>query len=73
MLAKLDAAFAKAGRKRDAKYEIIITPPATMTPDHVKQYADLGVHRLIPNLGSQRADKVDQRMPEIEKLVKLAA
>jgi len=27
MLEKLDAAFAKAGKKRDAKYEIVITPP----------------------------------------------
>src|SRR5918996_1700652 len=60
MLDKLDAAFAKAGRKRDAKYEIIITPPMNMAPDHVKEYAALGVHRLIVNLGSQRPEKVDQ-------------
>jgi alkanesulfonate monooxygenase SsuD/methylene tetrahydromethanopterin reductase-like flavin-dependent oxidoreductase (luciferase family) len=73
MLDKLDAAFAKAGRKRDAKYEIIITPPMNMAPDHVKEYAALGVHRLIVNLGSQRPEKVDQRLPEIENVVKLAA
>ena len=42
MLDKLDAAFAKAGRKRDSKYEIIITPPMNMAPDHVKEYAALG-------------------------------
>ena len=73
MLDKLDAAFAKAGRKRDSKYEIIITPPMNMAPDHVKEYAALGVHRLIVNLGSQRPEKVDQRLPEIENVVKLAA
>ena len=33
----------------------------------------LGVHRLIVNLGSQRPEKVDQRLPEIENVVKLAA
>ena len=73
MLDKLDAAFAKAGRKRDSTYEIIITPPMNMAPDHVKEYAALGVHRLIVNLGSQRPEKVDQRLPEIETVVKLAA
>jgi alkanesulfonate monooxygenase SsuD/methylene tetrahydromethanopterin reductase-like flavin-dependent oxidoreductase (luciferase family) len=73
MLDKLDAAFAKAGRKRDANYEIIITPPMNMAPDHVKEYAALGVHRLVVNLGSQRPEKVDQRLPEIESVVKLAA
>ena len=65
--------FAKAGRKRDSTYEIIITPPMNMAPDHVKEYAALGVHRLIVNLGSQRPEKVDQRLPEIETVVKLAA
>ena len=39
----------------------------------LRRYADLGVHRLIPNLGSQRPDKIDQRLPEIETVVKLAA
>ena len=73
MLDKLDAAFAKAGRKRGADYEIIITPPMTMAPDAVKEYAALGVHRLVVNLGSQRPEKVDQRLPEIDRLVKMAA
>ena len=30
---RLDAAFAKAGRKRGKDFEIIITPPMTMAPD----------------------------------------
>jgi alkanesulfonate monooxygenase SsuD/methylene tetrahydromethanopterin reductase-like flavin-dependent oxidoreductase (luciferase family) len=73
MLEKLDAAFAKAGRKRDAAFEIIITPPMNMAPDAVKEYAALGVDRLVVNLGSQRPEKVDQRLPEIDRLVKMAA
>jgi hypothetical protein len=73
MLDKLDAAFAKAGRKRSPNYEIIITPPMNTGPDAAKEYAALGVHRLIVNLGSQRPEKVDQRMPEIEQFVKKAA
>ena len=40
MLEKLDAAFAKAGRKRTPDYEIIITPPLNAGPDTVKAYAD---------------------------------
>ena len=73
MLDRLDAAFAKAGRKRDAAFEIIITPPLAMAADDTKKYADLGVHRLVVNLGSQRPEKVDPRLAEIDKLVKLAA
>ncbi len=73
MLEKLDAAFAKAGRKRGKDFEIIITPPMNMAPDAVKEYAALGVDRLVVNLGSQRPEKVDQRLPEIDRLVKMAA
>ena len=73
MLGELDKAFAKAGKKRPADYQIIITPPLSLAPDAMKAYADLGVHRLVVNLGSQRADKVDQRLLEIDQVVKLAA
>ena len=41
MLGKLDAAFAKAGRTREAGYQIIVTPPMNMAPDEVKEYAAL--------------------------------
>jgi probable F420-dependent oxidoreductase len=72
MLAKLDAAFAKAGKKRDKGYQIIITPPMATTADSVGAYKELGVDRLIVNLGGQRPEQVDKRMPEIEKFVKAA-
>ncbi len=70
MLARLDAAFAKAGRPRRKGFEIIITPPIAMPIDAMQEYAELGVDRLVVNLGSQRPERVDRRMTEIEKLVK---
>jgi alkanesulfonate monooxygenase SsuD/methylene tetrahydromethanopterin reductase-like flavin-dependent oxidoreductase (luciferase family) len=73
MLAKLDAAFAKEGRKRSPDYQIIITPPMNMATDAMQGYAELGVHRLVLNLGSQKAERVDVRLPEIASLVKQAA
>ena len=73
MLQRLDAAFAKAGRARGKDFEIIITPPVSMPVDAMQGYAELGVHRLVVNLGSQRAERIDRRMAEIETLVKQAA
>jgi probable F420-dependent oxidoreductase len=69
---RLDAAFAKAGRQRGSDFQIIITPPAAMAIDSMQQYADVGVDRLIVNLGNQRPERVDERMNELEKLVKTA-
>ena len=69
MIARLDDAFAKAGRTRGPEFEIIITPPASMALDAVQEYADVGVHRLVVNLGSQQPDRVDRRFAELERLV----
>jgi hypothetical protein len=73
MLAKLDAAFAKAGKKRGKGFQIIITPPIALGADAMKGYADLGVDRLVLNLGGQKPEQVDRRLPEIGNLVKMAA
>jgi probable F420-dependent oxidoreductase len=73
MLVKLDAAFSKAGKKRGPEYQIIITPPMTMKMDQMQAYAELGVHRLVVNLGGQKPEQVDKRLPEIGSLVKQAA
>jgi hypothetical protein len=70
MLARLDAAFEKAGRTRGPSFEIIITPPATMPLDEMETYTELGVDRLIVNLGSQRPERMGPRMQEIGGLVK---
>ncbi len=73
MLIRLDAAFAKAGRTRGKDFQIIITPPIAMSIDAMQEYADVGVDRLVVNLGSQRPERVDHRMAEIEKLVKMSS
>ena len=73
MLGKLDAAFAKEGRTRGKDFEIIVTPPMGMPVDEMPAYAELGVDRLVVNLGSQRAERIPPRMAEIDRLVKMAA
>lgn len=72
MLAKLDTAFAKAGRSRGPDFEIIVTPPIGTGAEAIEAYAALGVHRLVPNLGSQRAERVTERLKELEAMVKRA-
>jgi probable F420-dependent oxidoreductase len=71
MLDQLDAAFTKAGRRRGDEFQIIVTPPVAMPMDAMQEYAEVGVDRLVVNLGSQRPERVDQRMAEIARLVKL--
>ena len=70
MLERLDAIFAKAGKARDPEFQIIITPPVAMPIEAMAEYAELGVHRLVVNLGSQRPERVGPRLTEIETLVK---
>jgi probable F420-dependent oxidoreductase len=70
MLERLDAAFAKAGKARGPDFQIIITPPLAMPIEAMAEYAELGVHRLVVNLGSQRPDRVGPRLAEIETLVR---
>jgi probable F420-dependent oxidoreductase len=72
-LAKLDAAFARAGKKRGPGFQIIVTPPMSMKIDDMPAYAELGVHRLVVNLGGQKPEQVDARLPAIGSLVKKAA
>ena len=73
MLGRLDIAFAKVGRTRGEDFQIIITPPVSMSVDAMREYAELGVHRLVVNLGSQRPERVGPRLAEIEALVKMGA
>ena len=39
----------------------------------IRAYADLGVDRVIPQLGSQSPERLDQRLRELEELVSTAA
>ena len=45
----------------------------SMAMDAMQAYGELGVHRLVVNLGGQRPEQVDKRLPEIDALVKQAA
>jgi probable F420-dependent oxidoreductase len=67
---RLDVILANAGRKRGEEFEIIVTPPIAMPVDLMRQYVEVGVDRLVVNLGSQRPERVQSRMAEIEKLVR---
>jgi len=68
VITALDAALGEEGRSRD-DFELIITPPYRVSIDMVKGYADLGVDRLIVHLGSQKPERVDARMKEMELMV----
>jgi probable F420-dependent oxidoreductase len=68
-LKRLDAALAESNRKRGADFQIVITPPYAVKEDMVREYAALGVDRLIVQLGSQHQDKIDGRLLELEKFV----
>jgi probable F420-dependent oxidoreductase len=73
MMDHLDAAFLNAGRKRNPEFQIIVTPPLSMPIDSMPAYAEIGVDRLIVNIGCQQPERVDERMCEIRKLTRLVA
>lgn len=72
MLPGLDAALAEKGKKRGPDFELVITPPYKVTDDMVRAYMDLGVDRLVVQLGSQQAEKIDRRLGELEALIAVA-
>ena len=51
-------------------FQIIITPPVAMPIEAMAEYTELGVLRLVVNLGSQRPERVGPRLAEIETLVR---
>ncbi len=69
ILEALDAALAASGRSREG-FEIVITPPYKVSQDMLRAYADLGVDRVLPMLGSQRPDAVTSRLQELEELAR---
>lgn len=66
---KIEAALKAAGRSRE-DFELVITPPYNVSLDQVRAYADIGVDRLIVHLGSQKPDRIAQRMKLLESFVK---
>jgi len=68
MLKELDRELSAAKRNRDG-FEIVITPPYNISPDLVQAYADLGVDRLVMHLGSQKPERITQRLAEMERFI----
>ena len=71
ILGQLDLALEKQGRSRE-DFEIVITP-ISATAEDVNAYAELGVDRLVVQLGSQKPERVDKRIGELEALVNATA
>lgn len=71
MLAELDRALADVGRSR-SDFEVVVTPLRD-DADTLKAFADLGVDRLVLQLGSQREAKIDARLPQLEAAVRAVA
>ena len=72
ILDDINTALAAAGRSRD-DFEIVITPSSVKTDDVVREFRDLGVDRLVVQLGSNRSDNVDTKLNELESMVAVAA
>lgn len=70
VLEQLDEALAKQGRTRDG-FEIIVTP-LTTTAEDLDAYRELGVDRLVCQLGSQKPERISQRLDELARLVEAA-
>ncbi|MCB1741832.1 MAG: LLM class F420-dependent oxidoreductase [Gammaproteobacteria bacterium] len=68
LLADLDVELTRQGRDRTG-FEIVITPPLKSDEQTLQGYAELGVDRLVLHLGSQRPERVDQRLGELQTLV----
>jgi metal-dependent HD superfamily phosphatase/phosphodiesterase len=71
VLKKLDDELAAAGRSRDG-FEIVVTPIST-TAEDLAGFKALGVDRLVVQLGSQKPERVAQRMEELAGMVAAAA
>jgi probable F420-dependent oxidoreductase len=71
VLKKLDDELAAAGRSREG-FEIVVTPLSTAAED-LEGFKALGVNRLVVQLGSQKPERVAQRMEELAGLVAAAA
>ena len=68
MQVQLSQALEKQDRKLQ-DMQFIITPPYQLSKDAILAYQDLGVDRLILHLGSQKPDKIQNRLEEIGNLM----
>ncbi len=68
VIVQINDALATAGRLRDG-FELIITPPYSVSIDMIKGYEDLGVDRLVIHLGSQKPERINARLAELATFV----
>jgi probable F420-dependent oxidoreductase len=66
----LDSALTRAGRTREG-FDIIVTPKV-VDAQTLSAFARAGVDQLVVQLGSQRAHRIDQRIPELAEIVNMA-
>jgi probable F420-dependent oxidoreductase len=71
LLQRLDSALDAAGRAR-GDFEIIITPMRE-TPEEIAAFAELGVDRLVLHMGSQRRERLEPRLEELERTAQRVA
>ena len=68
LLANLDQELEKQGRSR-ADFEIVVTPPYVINKDMLHEFEEMGVDRLIIQLGSPRLERMESRLEEIGQLI----
>jgi probable F420-dependent oxidoreductase len=71
-LQRLDKALAAEGRSRNG-FEIVITPPFRVSDDMLRAFVDLGVDRVVPQLGTQTPEAVAAKLKELERFARIAA
>lgn len=67
-LEHIESALQDAGRTMDG-FRIVITPPYNMPDEMIAEYDALGVTELVFHLGSQKAERITQRLNTLEKLI----
>ncbi len=68
-LERIQTALENASRSLDG-FRIIITPPYNMPEEMIAEYEALGVTELVFHLGSQKPERITQRLNGLEKLTK---
>ncbi|MBA59041.1 MAG: hypothetical protein CMQ40_07695 [Gammaproteobacteria bacterium] len=66
LIGMIEKALSEEGRSIN-DFEIIITP-ASITPDEIKIYEDMGVDRIVPLLVNPEPDAAARRFDELQSL-----
>jgi probable F420-dependent oxidoreductase len=72
VLQRLDQALAAEERSRKG-FEIVITPPYRVSDEMLRAFAELGVDRVVAQLGAQKPEAVADRLKELQRFARIAA